>query len=225
MAEISSLHYPLKSHRKPVLLPKHSAELAEFFGVMMGDGGINNPWQAKITLNAVKDKNYCEYLTKLIENLFGITPVVRKQKYKKAVVIYIDSVTIVDFLVNNGLIRGNKLMNGLRIPLWILGNKSYEIACIRGLMDTDGCLFIHRHTVSGKKYNNLGLCFCSFSVDLIHQAANILRGHEIIPHISNWGRDIYLYKADAVIKYLKIFGTSNDRIISVYETWRNARAV
>lgn len=222
---LSRLKYPNKSHRKIVSLPKYSARLAEFFGLMMGDGGINNPWQANITLNAVKDREYALYILKLCDVLFGVAPAVRKRKEKQALVISLASTTVVDFLVLNGLPRGNKLKGGLKIPQWILAKKSYRIACVRGLMDTDGCLFIHKHTVAGKNYNNLGLCFTSNSVELIGQVAAILEECRVAPHISGQGQRIYLYRADAVAKYLKIFGTSNNRIGSVYNKWRDARAV
>ena len=47
----------------------------------------------------------------------------------------------------------------------------------------------------------------------------------IIGHISKGGQHVYLYQKDSIIKYLKIFGTSNNRIESVYKKWRDARAV
>ena len=47
----------------------------------------------------------------------------------------------------------------------------------------------------------------------------------IMGHISKRGQDIYLYQEDSIIKYLRIFSTSNDRISSVYKKWRDARAV
>ena len=65
MADIYTLKYPKRSHRKHVILPKYSVNLAEFFGVMMGDGGINNPWQANITLNSIKDVKYARYISNL----------------------------------------------------------------------------------------------------------------------------------------------------------------
>ncbi len=222
MSKVSLLIYPKKSHRKSVKIPKYSESLAEFFGLMMGDGGINNPWQSNITLNALKDKNYSDYITKLCLILFDIAPVIRKRKKSQALVVCLSSTTIVDFLVANGLPRGNKLKNGLKIPEWILNRKSYRIACVRGLIDTDGGLFIHRHSVSGKEYNNLGLCFCSHSLYLISQVALIFKEYGIEPHIEGWGQKIYLYKSDDITKYLKIFGTSNDRIRLVYNKWRDA---
>ena len=222
MGLIAELTYPKKSHRKKVVLPKYSTSLAEFFGIMLGDGGINNPWQANITLNAIKDREYSAYILKLCEKLFGITPAIRKRKEKQAIVISLASTTIVDFLVAQGLPRGNKLKNGLRIPQWILHNKEYRIACVRGLVDTDGCIFTHKHLVNGNMYENIGLCFTSYSPELIMGVATILEEFAIIPHISGRSRNIYLYRKDMVIKYLKIFNSSNKRIRSAYKKWKGA---
>ena len=225
MVIVAKLVHPEKSHRKKVTLPKHSTVLAEFFGVMLGDGGINNPWQANVTLNAIKDKEYVVYVSKLCYELFGIIPPVRKRKGKQALVVSLASTTVVDFLVENGLSRGNKLKNGLRIPQWILGSKKWRVACVRGLVDTDGCIFIHKHKVAGKTYQNIGLCFTSYSPELLAQVATILEEFLIIPHISGQGRNIYLYSEDMVARYLKIFGSSNARVYSVYNEWRDARVV
>lgn len=222
MGDIRSLKYPQKSHRKKIILPKHSVTMAEFFGIMMGDGGINNPWQATITLNAIKDAFYAKYVIDLCRKLFGVAPAVRKRKEKKALVISLASTSVVDFLVEQGLSRGNKLKNGLRIPGWILKKPLYRKACVRGLVDTDGCLFIHKHVVSGKIYKNIGLCFTSYSPELIYQVMNIFEEFKIMSHISKRGQDICLYRADAVARYLKVFGTSNDRIASVYKKWKGA---
>lgn len=217
MGQVSLLKYPNKSHRKVVTLPVPSVELAEFFGIMIGDGGINNPWQANITLNAEADRNYAEYVVGLSKKLFGIVPGIVKRKNEKAIIISLASTSLVDYLVDRGLSRGNKLEQGLHIPEWIMQKPGYRIACMRGLIDTDGCLYIHRHTVAGKQYRNIGLCFCSHSPELIAQASTIFEEFGIIPHISNQGRSIYLYKASAVARYLEVFGTSNERISSVHK--------
>lgn len=222
MSVVSHLKYPKKSHRKTVLLPEYSIRLSEFFGLMLGDGGINNPWQANITLNAIKDIKYATFISKLCKELFGISPAIRKRKEKQALVISLASTTVVDFLVANGLPRGNKLKGGLKIPLWILSKKSYRTACVRGLIDTDGCLFIHKHEMSGKIYKNIGLCFTSYSIELIMQVASIFEESGIPAHISGKGRNIYLYRAESVAKYMKIFGTSNERISSMYRKWKGA---
>lgn len=225
MADIATLKYPKNSHRKQVILPKHSKELAEFFGIMIGDGGINNPWQANITLNSIKDAQYVNYIFNLCNKLFYITPAVHKRKTRNATVVSLASTSIVDFLVKNGLVRGNKLKTGLMIPKWIFKKPAYKKACVRGLVDTDGCMFIHTHKVLGKIYKNIGLCFTSYSQELIFQVADILAEFGIMPHISKRGWDVSLYREDDIVKYLKVIGTSNNRIKSVYKKWRDARAV
>ena len=214
------LKYPKKSHRKVVIIPRPSINLAEFVGIMLGDGGINNPWQANITMNAIADAAYARYVEDLIIHLFGATPALRKRKRRNALVISLASTTIVDFLVSVGLPRGNKLKAGLKIPDWVLAKRAFRIACVRGLMDTDGCLYIHVHRIGKRVYRNIGLCFTSYSPILIGQVADLFEEFGIMPHISGAGRNIYLYQADAVAKYLKIFGTSNERIESVYTKWR-----
>lgn len=225
MGDVSNLAYPGKSHRKTVVLPPYSTALAEFFGIMMGDGGIGNPWQATITLNSIADAKYAKYVSSLCLDLFGIVPAIRKRKGRNALVLCLSSITLVDFLVRHGLCRGDKLKQGLRIPEWILHNRDYKMACIRGLVDTDGGLYIHKHTILKKKYENIGFCFTSHSRSLILQAASIFEEFEIMPHISKRGTDIYLYKAEAVAKYLGMFGTSNPRISSVYTNWKRGRVV
>lgn len=225
MVDIYALKYPKNSHRKQVILPKYSPQLAEFFGIMIGDGGINNPWQANITLNSIKDAQYAKYIYDICKKLFSITPAIRKRKTRNTLIVSLASTSVVDFLVINGLVRGNKLKTGLRIPNWILNNQSYKKACIRGLIDTDGCIFIHTHTVLGKIYKNISLCFTSYSPELIFQVRDIFAEFKIIAHISKRGREVYLYQENSVINYLKVFGTSNNRIESVYKKWRDARVV
>lgn len=225
MTDITTLKYPKKSHRKEVIIPKYSKDLAEFFGIMIGDGGINNTWQANITVNAISDFEYSKFIAILCQRLFNTTPAIRKRKKTNALVISLASTSVIDFLVLNGLSRGNKLKQGLNIPKWILNKPLYEKACVRGLIDTDGCIFIHIHKVGGNIYKNIGLTFTSYSQELIFQVATILDKFGIMPHINKRGTDIYLYQADSVLKYLKIFGTSNERIKSVYKKWRDARVV
>jgi hypothetical protein len=220
MALLPTLTYPNKSHRTVIRIPPHSSLLAEFFGIMLGDGGINNDWQANITLNSVKDENYSRYVRNLVEQLFALVPTSFTYKTRNAHRILINSISAVDFLVSQGLNKGDKLKQDLQIPKWILKKASFKISCVRGLIDTDGCLFIHKHIVAGKEYRNIGLNFCSYSPTLIFQVASIFEEFGLIPHITKRGRDIYLYRADAVSKYLKIFGTSNSRIDSVYKAWR-----
>lgn len=219
--DLNLLKYPKKSHRKAIKLPNENSELAEFLGVEFGDGGINNKWQVVISLNSEKDVVYSNYLQRLTKKLFNLDTVIRKRSNQKNIMVVMSSTSLVDFLITKGAVRGDKIVQNIDIPLWIKGNLEHERAFVKGLMDTDGCLFIHKHNIKERTYHNIGFCLTSFSKKLIISVAEILKKFDINPHISDKGRRIYLYNEKAVSKYLSIFGSSNPRIINKFEEWKN----
>ena len=220
--EIATLEYPKKSHRKIICLPSESIELAELIGIVLGDGGINNDWQLVITLNSIADLEYSRYVKNLLERLFAIHVAIRLRKDKNAMVLVCSSTSLVDFLITKGCVRGNKIKQQITAPLWIQGIDIYERYFVRGLMDTDGGLYIHKHTVNKINYRNIGLCFGSASFPLICSVATILKKFNIEPHISKDKRKIYLYSEKAVVDYLRIFGSSNPRITNKFNEWKGA---
>ncbi len=219
---ISSLRYPKKSHRKFIKFPQNSVLLAELMGIEFGDGGIGNLWQMVVTVNSKKDAVYAKYVADLIHALFGISPVIRKRKGENTLQIVSSSTSLVDFLVSKGAIRGNKISQGIDMPEWVHDKDSYEKAFVKGLVDTDGCLYIHRHTIKGIVYKNIGLCFTSWSKKLLNSVGDIFQKFGIKPHIMDRGRRIYLYDGNSVIKYIKIFGSANPRISDKYREWKGA---
>ncbi len=222
---VSALKYPRKSHRKLITLPDESRELAELMGIVFGDGGINNPWQLVISLNSIKDMVYSKYATNLLIKLFNIEVVARKRPNENTLLLVCSSTSLVDFLVIKGAVRGNKIAQNIDIPPWIIKKPEFRKAFVRGLVDTDGCLYLHKHIVKGKKLVNIGFCFTSFSDKLIFSVANILSEFAIKPHITDGNRRIYLYGELNVLKYLNTFGSSNPRIYQKHTDWRDARAV
>ena len=216
--ENNFLRYPKKSHRKVIKIPRESIRLAELMGIEFGDGGINNLWQMVITLNADKDAEYAKYVCGLIYKLFGIDPVVRKRG-KRTLQIVSSSISLVDFLIKKGAVRGNKIKQNFDIPDWVRKNDKYAKVFVRGLIDTDGCLYVHRHIVRGASYENIGFCFTSSCEPLIKSVAGILNEVGIKPHIADKGRRIYLYSHKDVFSYLNTFGSSNPRIYKKYLEW------
>ena len=82
-------------------------------GIEFGDGGIGNPWQVVITLNSKKDTEYAKYVVNLLHGLFGIDAVVRKRKSENTLQLVSSSMSLVDFLVTKGAVRGNKIAQHL----------------------------------------------------------------------------------------------------------------
>ncbi|MFX0051218.1 MAG: hypothetical protein ACFE8U_08010, partial [Candidatus Hermodarchaeota archaeon] len=80
-------------------------------------------------------------MLKLIKKLFDYDVKLHKSKHKKLVHFRIHSVLLVQELERLGLKCGNKVKQQVGVPNWIQNNTSYSIACVRGLIDTDGYLY------------------------------------------------------------------------------------
>ena len=81
--------------------PGKSTKLAEFIGIMLGDGGITD-YQIGITLNKIDDWAYANYVSGLVKNLFRLK--VGKTMRESVVVLTISRKNLVKFLCKTILI-------------------------------------------------------------------------------------------------------------------------
>ncbi len=125
------------NQRGEVVLPGHSRKLAEFYGIMLGDGHISH-FQTIVTLGN-KELGYVEYVAHLMGSLFGIEGKICKKKndYRD---VYIGSVAITAMLRADGLVS-NKVAYQVDVPPWIFEQNSWMQACLRGFFDTDGSIY------------------------------------------------------------------------------------
>lgn len=135
---------------KIIKIPKKSKYLAEFIGILLGDGNVyiskmNGVYQIKITMHSVTDKEYLmEFVNPLLQSLFGVNGSISFDKNRKGINLRLASKRLVFYLLSIGLKAGDKIGNRIIIPEWIIHNKNFSIACIRGLIDTDGIVFEHK---------------------------------------------------------------------------------
>ncbi len=198
---------------KTFLKPRKSAKLAEFVGIMLGDGHIGKQ-HIEITLNSLIEVKYTKYVLELCNDLFGSFPKMFKKKECNAFSIYYNGINLVKYLNRIGLSIGNKVKLQASVPLWIKRNKEYAKVCCRGLIDTDGCIAIHRYNVNGKQYRYKKLIFTNHSAPLAEFVYNTLRNNGLSPKmvINLEKRRVWLYNSNEVQKYLRIFGTSNEKL-------------
>ena len=132
--------------RPNLLISRKSPELAEFVGIMLGDGNCQvikekSIYQIRIFGHKEDDFEYLvHYISPLFEKLFGIKPSLKFPREKNALVLFKQSKELVFTLQHFGIKAGNKTLNGTTIPKWIFEDKELLKACIRGLIDTDGCV-------------------------------------------------------------------------------------
>ncbi len=142
---------------------KLSEELAEFLGIMLGDGQLAKN-QFIITLHAA-EREYYEYVSKLIELLFEDSP--SKYSRRNIIELCLSGKGYIVELVRLGLQVGNKVANGVSLPGWTVTHTQYCKAVLRGLFDTDGSVYLDKHTVKNREYHSIYAEFTSHSKPLL----------------------------------------------------------
>ena len=197
---------------KKIKIPEESEELAEFYGIMLGDGNVQKlkaykvgTYMIRIVGDAKLDKDYhLDYVKPLIENLFNIK--VRVGKFRPTTMfLEAHSRELVDFLETKGFKSGNKITNQLEIPDWIRKNKKFLKVCLRGLYDTDGGIY---------KLNNQTthqIAFTSHNKVLLEDVREGLISLGIFPSKIVNGKRVYVTKRSELQKFLKLIGFANSR--------------
>lgn len=199
---------------KEIHKPHRSAKLAEFIGIMMGDGGISN-YQVIITLHHIDDLAYSKFVANLMKKLFKVTPSIYHSPENSVNDIVISRKELVRYLHKLGLPIGNKVRQRFDIPEWIKRNQKFAIACLRGLVDTDGSIFTHRYRVKGTWYAYKKLSFTSASEPLRQSVQALLRELGFHSRITN--HDVRLDSVEDMKQYFSHIGSHNPKHLRRYE--------
>jgi hypothetical protein len=205
-------HFPF--HPLPFTKPEKSEKLAEFIGIMMGDGGMTKA-QATITLHHIDDLEYSDFVMSLIAELFGVTPTITHRPKESVNIIRISRVGIINHLHELGLPIGNKIKQSFDIPIWIKENGKYMTNCIRGLVDTDGSIFTHTYFSSKKFYSYKKLSFASASPPLRESVLAFFRNSDLYARITR-GIDVRIESKIGIQKYMNLIGTHNPKHLKRY---------
>lgn len=136
---------------KEIRLPKLDESLAEFIGIYLGDGTLDT-YTLKISGDARYDLRYFEYIASSVKKLFNLeSKIVVEKNRPHVLLLIIRSKNLCSFLKDKYHLNfGNKIKNKTKIPEVILRSKKLSLACLRGLVDTDGC--ISRRGVDGSQF-------------------------------------------------------------------------
>lgn len=201
-----------------IKIPRKNKLLAEFVGIMLGDGGVNE-YHISVTLSS-KEKEYILYVNNIIKKLFVVVPKIHKHTHAEAVSIFVNRKQMVDFCQEIGLVKGNKIKQQIDIPNWIKENQDFSKACVRGLIDTDGCFYNNSYIVNGKKYSYFKVAFISASKPLISSIAEILGDLGIKVVINKHYRDIRIVESQYVLKYVQEVGSNNQKHLKKIKKWK-----
>lgn len=196
--------------RNNIKTPEKSEKLAEFIGVVLGDGGLTK-YQLKITLNSEADMEYAVYICDLVSELFSLAVHSYFRAGEKSNTLCISGIGLTEFLLQNGLRLGDKVRNQVDVPDWIKRDKNYSRFCLRGLIDTDGCIFLRKDSLGNEKYQYINLYFSNLSQPLRKFAFDTLKEFEFNPKYYG-NKHVRLYSQKETYRYLNVIGSSNYRI-------------
>lgn len=188
--------------------PKHSSQLAEVLGILMGDGHVGK-YQVSVVTNSETDYEHACHVKRLLEEIFKLPVSMIRLKNTNAVIILLSSKSTCDFLRTAGMSTGNKTRDQIQAPSWIYQNPRFKRAFLRGLVDTDGCVYFDRHKIKNRDYASICIAFTNASLPLLNFVEQSMRDEGFSP--TRWGRHVRLRRRDDVFQYAKRIGFSNPK--------------
>ena len=199
---------------------KLNKEICEFIGAFIGDGYMGNYGVRKnqflvgITGDKKLDEDYLKnYLAPLIKRNFPFTnPNIYYRKDENSLMLRIYSKKLFHLFLGLGFLPGKK-SDKAKIPQPIMENWEYLKYTIRGIFDTDGCIFFDKREVYSKPYPRITLQMAS--IPLINQLEHCL-SKKFKLYVNKNNRDSYrnyieIYGHEQLETFLKEIGFSNER--------------
>ena len=119
---------------------------AYVIGLAIGDGNLSNPNGRAVRLRITCDAKYPALINRISSSLMQLLPankvslVGSKGNYVN-VSVYSNHL---EALLGWKALGGSKHRQGVEVPRWICQNRSLSIACLRGLIETDGAIYSDR---------------------------------------------------------------------------------
>ena len=193
--------------RHDYLIPrKKTPGLAEFMGIMIGDGHISH-FQIVISLGN-KEKEYAYYIVELFNNIFDARPKIaaRSSGYLD---VYFGSVDLVKWFREQGLVS-NKVKSQVCVPAWIMSRRDFMKRFIKGFFDTDGSIYRLKY---GRQ-----IAFRNESAPILQALQVMLRKLEYKPSVISSGK-VYLTRKEDIQKFFREVSPANRRHIQRFRSF------
>jgi len=166
----------------------------------------------RVVGNPKTERRYLlDFVKPLIESLFDVAVGVYTNKKGNEIFLTAYGKNLVRFLDSVGLPCGNKIRNRASIPSWIFEDERYLKACIRGLIDTDGSIYVLKPHYP----NLLQICFKSKNPRLLADFKIALQKLGFHPSRISWDK-VYLTRQSEIERYAKEIGFSNQNHLERY---------
>jgi len=126
---------------------KHQEKLAYLIGVALGDGNLSNPNGRAIRLRISCFSGYPKLVEEITETIRYLLPYNKISTVRKGnsrcfdISVYSNQLAVWMPWVPG---QGSKFRQHARVPAWILEEHGFARVCLKGLIQTDGCIYTDR---------------------------------------------------------------------------------
>lgn len=170
---------------------KRDPRLAEFIGVVLGDGHIHKfpRTESLEILSNANNSGFIKRYKDLVKIIFGKKATVSTKGESNCTRIRIYEKHISKRL---NIPAGNRNKLNIQIPPWIWGKKELLISCLRGLYEAEGSFCVHKPTYTYK------LIFYNYNKSLLNFVFTALKKLGFHPHKSQ--KKIQISRKDEVYR-------------------------
>jgi len=204
---------------------KINHELLEFYGILIGDGCICKfmnkgrlHYAIRVDGNSLTDcQYYYNHLKPLIQKIINREVKVKFRKIGNCILISFEYKDFAIFLNNSfGFPFGKK--GEILINNKFIENQEYLVDILRGLFDTDGCLYFTKNNSEERYYPIIEIS--THSNALLNQLYKVLIGLKFKVKISHFKDSVKLHGKENLIKFMKFIGSNHPDKISKFNYWK-----
>jgi intein/homing endonuclease len=209
-----------------IKIPPVNEDFVEFLGICFGDGCLSvnlykHDYFLQIVANSIDELKYLKFVSFLIEKLFGLKIIIRKQ-ITNTIILSKRSKQLIELLNEYGMPIGKKYK--LHVPKCVLISNKLSLAFIRGLFDTDGSLTFKRTCYPAISITSRCkellievrkiLLKNSFKLGKVVEEYAILNNKKFIKY------RIFIYGIYNLDRWFSIIGSNNPKNIKKYKIWK-----
>lgn len=196
-----------RNNSNVVALPStYSAELAEAFGILLGDGSLSK-YFVKTYSNYHLETAYADFIKRLFEKLFPGASICRYDRpVRGAIEIQISSRSVAEYFVSIGFDARTR-----KIPSWISQERKYVAAAVRGLFDTEGSVGVKRFKGKHGDYIYKQLCVTNSNENVLQFLERSLVSLGFRP-TRNSKKNIYISNKLDIKRYMEDIGSHNPKL-------------
>ncbi|MEK6891405.1 MAG: LAGLIDADG family homing endonuclease [Nanoarchaeota archaeon] len=195
--------------------------IAEFIGVMLGDGSIGlyntkagnkikKHHVVKVTLDS-RNKRYIEYVSNLMKEVLDVEPRIYFKKNENTADIRTFRRNKFEYVTNNLGLKLSPKWNTMEIPKDYMKDDLYPFI-LRGLFDTDGSVTIFNN--NGTKYPRIEIKICpSPAQDQFLDIIKKLNFNYTVQNLDKGKIRVRISGKNELEKWFKIVGSSNDNYL------------